>query len=66
MIAPVCDNCGNELKEFGGILFGPPDETIMYKGLIPMTPKFHLCVSCFNMIETIILNNKKNVKDSTK
>lgn len=65
MISPNCDNCGNELKDFGGILFGPPDDTVLYKGKIPMTPKFHLCVKCYTEVENFILN-KQNDKDFTK
>lgn len=42
-IKPICDKCGNELTEFGGILFSPPDENSTVK-------KFHLCVACYKAI----------------
>tara|TARA_B100000745_G_scaffold260880_1_gene184602 strand:+ start:13031 stop:13180 length:150 start_codon:yes stop_codon:yes gene_type:complete len=43
-IKPDCDKCGNELKDFGGILFGPPDKEGTVK-------KSHLCVDCYNQIK---------------
>ena len=43
MIAPVCDKCKDELKEFGGILLSPPDEESKVK-------KFHLCLKCYDEI----------------
>lgn len=39
-IKPVCNRCGNELKEFGGILFSPPNNSELVK-------KWHLCRSCY-------------------
>ena len=39
MIQPHCDKCGNELKEFGGILLSPPIGNDV--------KKFHLCVNCY-------------------
>ncbi len=39
-IKPVCDKCGKELLEFGGILLGPPDKAGKVK-------KYHLCVLCY-------------------
>ncbi|MFH1473904.1 MAG: hypothetical protein ABIE55_03345 [Candidatus Aenigmatarchaeota archaeon] len=42
-IKPVCSKCDNELKEFGGILFSPPDDD-------DMTKKWHLCKSCYESI----------------
>lgn len=44
MIKPVCDKCKNELTEYGGLLFSPPDE----KGMVR---KWHLCKRCYE--ETI-------------
>jgi len=41
-IKPKCDKCGQELKEFGGILLSPP------KGRI--VKKFHLCKNCYREI----------------
>ncbi|MEN9614027.1 MAG: hypothetical protein RLZZ347_334 [Candidatus Parcubacteria bacterium] len=38
-ITPKCDKCGDELKEFGGILLSPPKKD--------MVRKFHLCVKCY-------------------
>ncbi|MFH0928799.1 MAG: hypothetical protein V1818_00395 [Candidatus Aenigmatarchaeota archaeon] len=41
-IKPICDKCGDELKEFGGILLSPPDDD--------MVKKWHLCKSCCESI----------------
>jgi len=49
-IKPVCDKCGNELIEFGGLLFSPPDD-------FGNTRKWHLCKKCY---EEIIENFKKD------
>lgn len=46
-IKPNCDKCGSELKEFGGILFGPPQNGGEVK-------KNHLCVDCYNEIEKML------------
>ena len=43
MIKPLCDKCGNELTEFGGILLSPPNTN-------NMVVKYHLCVDCYNQI----------------
>ena len=42
-IKPICDKCKKELKEFGAILFSPPDEDNKVK-------KFHLCKSCYKRL----------------
>lgn len=47
VIKPICYMCGQELKEFGAILFGPPDESSKVE-------KFHLCEECYEEIEGII------------
>lgn len=39
-IKPKCDKCGEELKDFGAILFSPPDKNSTVK-------KFHVCVGCY-------------------
>lgn len=44
-IKPTCDKCGNELTEFGAILFSPPDQKSTVK-------KFHLCKKCYAKIVT--------------
>lgn len=41
-IKPVCDKCGKELREFGAILFGPPEKN--------KVRKFHLCRKCYREI----------------
>ena len=38
-IKPVCDKCKEELNDFGGILFSPPEGHDV--------KKYHLCKSCF-------------------
>jgi hypothetical protein len=42
-IAPECDFCGNELVEFGGLLFSPPDAD-------GRVDKQHVCVECYGRI----------------
>lgn len=44
MIEPKCDNCGDELKEFGGILLSPPDKE-------NKVVKDHLCITCYETIK---------------
>ena len=43
VIKPICDKCRNELDDFGGILFGPPDKDSKVE-------KFHLCKNCYGEI----------------
>jgi hypothetical protein len=43
MIKPMCDRCGNELDDFGGILLSPPDA----EGKVD---KLHLCKDCYSAI----------------
>lgn len=50
-IKPKCNKCKKELKEFGGILFGPPDKKNMVR-------KFHLCKKCY----LTIYDNLKKIK----
>jgi hypothetical protein len=40
MIKPKCFVCKKELKEFGGLLIGPPD----HDGKVD---KKHICVGCY-------------------
>jgi hypothetical protein len=42
-IKPACDKCKQELTDFGGILFSPPDKDVMVK-------KWHLCKGCYQII----------------
>lgn len=39
-IAPVCDVCKKELKDFGGLLFSPPNEK-------STVHKYHICKKCY-------------------
>lgn len=39
-IAPKCDKCGQELTEFGALLFSPPNENSEVK-------KLHVCQACY-------------------
>ena len=41
-IKPVCDNFKQELNDFGGILFSPPEGHDV--------KKYHLCKSCYGKI----------------
>lgn len=47
-IKPICDiklseDCEGELKQFGALLFSPPDGVIV--------KKYHVCVPCFEEIK---------------
>jgi hypothetical protein len=46
-IEVVCCKCGEELKELGALVFGPPDP-----GDFDRTDKYHVCVVCY---ETVLL-----------
>lgn len=39
MIEPICDVCGENLKDFGAILISPP--------IIDVCVKQHICKDCF-------------------
>jgi len=41
-IKPICDMCKQELTDFGGILFSPPQGHDV--------KKYHLCKSCYAKI----------------
>lgn len=56
VIKPVCYICGQELKEFGAVLLGPPDESNKVE-------KFHLCRECYEEIEGIIKCQRSYVLD---
>ena len=43
-IKPKCDQCGQELTDYGAILLSPPDGQGMVK-------KFHICKSCYAKLE---------------
>jgi len=43
-INPKCDKCGSELREFGGLVFSPPNE----HGVVR---KWHLCKECYKELE---------------
>lgn len=44
MIKPECHYCHKELKEFGGILFSPPDHW-------GRCDKYHVCVKCYQKVK---------------
>lgn len=50
-IRPICDFCKKELRDFGGILFSPPDKRSMVK-------KYHVCKNCYNNLEKDIKKTK--------
>ena len=43
MINPICDFCKEELEDFGGLLFSPPNENGFVK-------KFHICKDCYEKL----------------
>jgi hypothetical protein len=51
-IKPHCDKCKKELKEFGALLFSPPNKEGTVK-------KFHLCQDCY---KEVIIHFKKGGK----
>lgn len=42
MIKPICDRCGKELEDFGGILLSPPEGR--------KVSKFHMCKACYGEV----------------
>ena len=42
-LTPACDFCKNELNDFGGLVFSPPDEQSEVK-------KLHICRDCYQKI----------------
>ena len=48
--------CGQELKEFGAILLGPPDESNKVE-------KFHFCRECYKEIEGIMKCQRSYMQD---
>lgn len=55
-IEPICYICGQELKEFGAIILGPPDDSNKVE-------KFHLCEECYEEIERVIKCQRSYVLD---
>ena len=52
MIRPICARCQHELREFGGILIGPPIESEFMVGEV--CEKTHLCKECYNITNKFI------------
>jgi hypothetical protein len=48
---PKCDVCKKELKDFGGIIFSPPDRVSKVK-------KYHICKDCFKKLKKILRRKK--------
>ena len=48
MIKPICSWCGEELVEFGAILFAPPENIEDFSSFVE---KFHMCRNCFKKIK---------------
>ena len=49
MIKPKCDKCRDELTEFGGLMFSPPQhgyESYKHREV----EKFHVCVKCWKLL----------------
>jgi hypothetical protein len=42
-IHPICDFCKQELKDYGALLFSPPDKKSTVE-------KFHICKDCYKQI----------------
>jgi hypothetical protein len=42
-IKPTCDFCVEELTEFGGLLFSPPDDSGYAR-------KWHICKKCYEKL----------------
>jgi len=55
MIRPICARCQHELREFGGLLFGPPFENELTIGEV--CDKTHLCKECYDITIKFIYGN---------
>jgi hypothetical protein len=57
-IKPTCDKCIQELVDYGGLLFSPPDND-------RKVTKYHLCKKCFAEIEkTLNIKTDNNIKQN--
>jgi|GEM_PF-1324207 len=55
-IAPRCDFCKKELKEFGGLLFAPPSKDGKAR-------KYHICTYCFSRIIKLMKKGITEIED---
>jgi hypothetical protein len=54
-IKPKCDICKKELKDYGSLLFSPPNKKSIVK-------KYHICKGCFQkLIRTFGYGDKNNL-----
>lgn len=44
-IKPICDYCGDELEDFGALLFSPPRPNRNF-----IVEKYHCCINCYEKI----------------
>jgi len=58
-IKPICFDCGNELKEPGGILLSSPNA----QGLIN---EYHLCKECSEFIIDLLLKTSRRDNEKRK
>jgi hypothetical protein len=49
MIKPKCDKCGEELQEYGGLAFSPP-ETLPDGSPGCQVYKIHICAKCWKLL----------------
>lgn len=55
-----CFMCTRQIKEKGGILLSPPNET--YSDNVDTTDKFHLCKKCFDVVLDFTMGKVKQVE----
>lgn len=55
-INPICDFCKKELKEFGGLLFSPPNSSGEVR-------KLHVCKRCYKEILKITRLRVAEIED---
>jgi hypothetical protein len=53
MIAPDCSKCGDELREFGGLIHSPPKDPLATPHEVD---KYHICLSCWEQIKAWLDN----------
>jgi len=54
-ITPICDKCKKKLTQFGGLLFGSPNN----KGYVK---KWHLCKKCYKLLTNSFKKSKAHIK----
>lgn len=53
-ISPICDFCKNELTDFGGLVFSPPENTETGTSQVE---KLHVCKTCYQGMRSMFVKD---------